>query len=164
MAENKTLRVDTLRELICTEHKIHYEMTEIAVFHTTAVEFRRNGDGIVFTGVCLFTRGVPHLHPIILPSNDPMSFLGVPHCLIPCPFPGVHQTLAMTGWGTPPPPSQERIGYSPCQDRLGNPPSQDKTGYTPSLETEQHSEYLLRDGWYASSIHARGLSCLGFFF
>ena len=39
--------------------------------------FRRNGEGTVFTGVCL-SQGVPHLHPIpiILPSTGPISFLG----------------------------------------------------------------------------------------
>ena len=36
----------------------------------------KDGEGTVFTGVCLFTpggQGVPHLHPVVLP-------------LVPCPF------------------------------------------------------------------------------
>ena len=69
--------------------------------------FRRNGEGTVFTGVCLFT------------------FLG----------------------GVPPSCWQ---GYPQSGLDRGTPLPQD---------TEQHSEYLLRGRWYASCIHARGLSC-----
>ena len=61
---------------------------------------------------------------------------GVPH-------PRSRWGPSRTGWGTPPP---SKTGW-------GNPPS-------PHQEIEQHSEqHLLRDGRYASCVHAGGFSC-----
>ena len=62
--------------------------------------------------------------------------------------------------GTTPPPGQDRMGVPhvrtgwgyPCQDWMGVP-----------LPGQQHSEYLLRSGWYASYVHAGGLSCIYLF-
>ena len=73
---------------------------------------------------------------------------------------------------------QDRVGNPCSQDRMGYPqpgqdvthPSQDRMAYPPTPpvrsgwgtfpETEQLSKYLLGGGWYASCIHARGLSFL----
>ena len=50
------------------------------------------------------------------------------------------------GWGTPHP----EVGYPPGQGWV--PPTRD--GISPPPQ-----EYLIRDGWYASCVHAGGLSC-----
>ena len=50
------------------------------------------------------------------------------------------------------------MGYPPPHDWMGYPPPHhDWMGYPPP--PPQHSEHLLRLGWYASCVHARGLSC-----
>ena len=71
-----------------------------------------------------------------------------PRSPVPAPFLGVPQyggTSPLTRWGLgyPPPPSQARSGL----------------GYPPTPGTEQQSKHLLRGGWYASCVHAVGLSC-----
>ena len=50
------------------------------------------------------------------------------------------------------------MGYPPVS-WMGYPPP----GGTPPPPPEQHNVYLLRDGRYASCVHAGGLSCLFFF-
>ena len=76
--------------------------------------------------------GIPHPRSgqgVPHPSQD---WMGYPHLgWVPPP--------ARTGWGTPP----------PGQDWMGLP-------FPPY--TEQHS-HLLHGGWYASCVHAGGLSC-----
>ena len=88
-----------------------------------------------------------------------------------------YPTVSRMGY-TPPPPSRPGKGYPPPhqQDKIppcpdlgrgtplpgpgkGVPPSRSdpRTGGYPQLE--QHSMYLLRAGWYASSVYAGGLSC-----
>ena len=101
--------------------------------------FRRNGEGNVFTGVCLHLRGgggYPHLANWgDTPSQVRMGQY---------PIPG-------QDGGYPPPPTS-RMGYPPPRrgPRSGG-------GY-PQLE--QHGVYLLRGGRYASCVHAGGLSCI----
>ena len=55
----------------------------------------KDGEGIVFTGVCPSTpgggEGAFHLHPIILPLVHVLS--GVPQWLVPCPFLGIPHCL-----------------------------------------------------------------------
>ena len=94
-------------------------------------------------------------------SPVPSPFLGVPHSWL-----GVLQSwLVGTQYqpgGTP------GLGYCPSLDRTGVPhwlvqdwhttPSQDRTGVPLPHKTEQQSEYLLCNGWYASCSHAGGLS------
>ena len=72
------------------------------------------------------------------PIQDWMGF--------PPPHPGLDGVphLSRTGWGTP----LSRTGWD-------IPPHPH-----PGLETEKHSEHLLRGGRYASSVHAGGLSFL----
>ena len=62
----------------------------------------------------------------------------------PSPLP-THPTPAKVGT---PPPSPAKVGI---------PPS--KVSTIPSWKTDQHSEYLLLGGRYASYVHAGGLSC-----
>ena len=69
-------------------------------------------------------------------STGPMSFLGVPQWLVPGPFPG----------GTPA-RSRSRGTYPMSWD-----------GVLPWLG--QQKEYLLHGEWYASCVHAGGLSRL----
>ena len=60
----------------------------------------------------------------------------------------------------PPPQKKKKLRLS----WMGvHPPSglDGSTSPPPSLETEQHSEYLLCGGRYASCVHAGGLYCLG---
>ena len=142
----------------------------------------KDGEGTVFTGVCLSTLlgrgGVTHVHPAILPLVS-CPFHGMPHLhpiivpLVPCPFQGVRQCQV---GGTPAPGrgvSQSQVGGTPGQVMLsgnavphappgqdwGTSPSQDRTGVTTPLpgETEQQSEYLLRGGRYASCVHPGGI-------
>ena len=83
-------------------------------------------------------RGVPPLPP--WPGLDgvpPWTWDGVP------PQPDL-------GWGTPP-WTWDRV---PPRPGMGYPP-RPETGYPPDLG---HSEHLLRDGRYASCVHAGGLS------
>ena len=79
-----------------------------------------------------FLRGIPHLHPIILP-------------LAPCPFWGGYPSdwYQVLSWGYPSP----RWGY--CS--TGTPPPPPGIG--------QQRKYLLHSGRYASCVHAEGLSC-----
>ena len=57
-------------------------------------------------------------------------------------------------WGTPQPGQDKGVS------QLGGTPSG-----APSLpRTGQHMEYLICHGWYASSVHAGGLSCFLKFF
>ena len=57
-------------------------------------------------------------------------------------------------------PGQNRMGIPPV-GKIGIAPSEDWMGVSPPPEeTEQHSEYLLHGGQYASSIHEGGFSCL----
>ena len=78
--------------------------------------FQRNGEGTVFTGVCLLTPiGVPHVHPIILPSIGPIPFPGgTPiHSLISSPWLG--DTPAKSGLdGIPPLPGRQSGTASTC--------------------------------------------------
>ena len=108
--------------------------------------FRRNGEGTVFTGICLLTGGYPHLptggggsHSALWGEGIPSSLMegtpiqpngGVPHS----PRPGLD--------GVPPPPPA-RTGW----------------GYPPEGTVD---EYLIRGGQYASCVHAGGLSCLNY--
>ena len=59
--------------------------------------------------------------------------------------------------GIPPPPPIRLDGVPPCQAGWGIT-CQAGWVYPPQL-TGQHSEYLLRGGWYASCVHAEGISC-----
>ena len=62
-------------------------------------------------------KGVPNLHPIILP-------------LVPCPFWGYPSAWSQVpSRRTPPPPSQDWVGYTPWPEQDGvSPPSQDRMG------------------------------------
>ena len=74
-----------------------------------------------------------------------------------------------SGWGTPsfPPPDQVRMGYPPGTWNRVSPwtwdgvPPRPGMGYPPPANMG-HSEHLLCGRWYASCVHAGGLSC--FFF
>ena len=68
-----------------------------------------------------------------------------------------HQVMTGTSWpgqdGSPsPPPARRGLGYPSLPARSG--------WGTPPPGTEQQSEYLLCGGWYASCVHAGGRSCL----
>ena len=57
------------------------------------------------------------------------------------------------GWGNVP-----TLDWVPQSAWIGEPPPRQASwGYTFPQETEQHSEYLLCGGRYASCVHARGL-------
>ena len=66
----------------------------------------------------------------------------------------VRSQVRMNGWGTP----SIRTGwqYPLCPGLDGVPP---RTGWGTHRETKQHSEHLLRGGWYASWVHSGELSC-----
>ena len=109
---------------------------------------------VLFLQVSVCSQGVPHHADWGVPPSSQWggsrsSQQGVP--------------LVGTGWGTP---CQDRMGILPLLGLDGSiPPPPIRTGLdTPptSDETEQHSEYLLRGGQYASCIHAGGLSCFIF--
>ena len=98
----------------------------------------KDGEGTVFTGVCLSTPGWGGGTPV--PVLSQVLFRGYPSVRsfpggVPQSWPG--NTLV---WGTP--------------------LSQDWG--TPTPRTEQESKHLLHCGRYASCVHA-GLSCLIFF-
>ena len=57
------------------------------------------------------------------------------------------------------PPVKTGSGYPPSRTRWGTP-HPGPHAPPPGQETDQHSEHLLRGGWYASCVHAGGLSCL----
>ena len=59
------------------------------------------------------------------------------------------------GWGIPSLDGGTYLGQGTTP-----PPPVRLDGVPPSQETEQHSQYLLCSGQYASYIHAGGLSCL----
>ena len=127
--------------------------------------------------------GEPHLHPIILPSTGPMSFLGgrfgYPSAFSHVPGEGGHTypvpnegDIPSSPWGVPRP---GREGGTPVRDWMGEtPPPLARTGRgyppwtgldgiqpppPPPQETEQHSEYLLHGRWYTPCHPAGGLSC-----
>ena len=104
----------------------------------------KNGEGAVFTGVCLFRGGRGGTTwPSHKTSTSPMSFPGGGEYRSDYP-------LARIILGYPPPQ---------CHDRLGYPrPGQD-WGTLPPPETEQQSEYLLRGGRFGPCVHAGVLSC-----
>ena len=133
---------------------------------------RRMGEGNVFSlcvSLHLDGRGVPHPRGLdgggVTPSQVQM---GVSHpadgggglvegYLHPADRRGTpiqdhdRGTWSRTGWWFP--PIETEWGTPPVQDWMGYPP------YSPHQETDQHSEHLLCAGWYASCIHAGGLSC-----
>ena len=102
----------------------------------------------------------------IFPTTDPMSFLGVPQSLVPCPFqegtlvlggkeyPSSRQGAQSCPGGTP------GQGYPSARTRLGcPPPSHHKTGVVPPARSvlgypTQNSR---------ACINAGGLSCFGLF-
>ena len=92
-------------------------------------------------------RGVPRVPPI-------QDWMGYPPSQVQDQDGGVPPT-SKTGWGTPSPPARSKIrtGGTPPRPRLdGVPPPTHQ-------ESEQHSEYSLHGGRYASCVHAGGLSC-----
>ena len=134
---------------------------------TTRVRSTREG---VFTGVCLLTfqRGVPH--PRSRWGGTPSSWWGgVPH---PRSRQGVPHPAAGAGGGVPHTRSRWWGGRgTPSQVQAGGTPLA-KTGWgtsypgldgvtppPPPIRRQQHSEHLLRSRWYASCVHAGGLSC-----
>ena len=66
------------------------------------------------------------------------------------PYPGMDTPPPDLGWGTP--TIKTWLGYPPTLG-WGTPPPQTWDGVPPS-----HSEHLLRGGWYASCVHAGGIS------
>ena len=102
----------------------------------------KDGKGTVFTGVCLSTPGQDRTR--LPPSQDRT---------------GVPPPPARTGQGYPP-PGQDRTGVYLGQDRTWVNPLPGTGVPPPPPETKQHSEHLLRNGRYASCVHAGGLSCL----
>ena len=89
--------------------------------------------------------------------TGPRSFLGGTLVLARgiTPVPGF---LLGPFWGVPQFCPGVTQGYPPSQVRMGYPLAQ--TGVPPILpKTEEQSEHLLRGGWYASCVHAGGLSC-----
>ena len=132
--------------------------------HLLLPAFRRNGDGTVFTGICQHFGGrvVP---PSFLTEWIPPSFLmgrgGYPHpklrqggTTIPGQDGGYPHPRS--GWeGVP--PSKVRMMYPPS--RSGPRSGRGGGGGGGYPKPEQHSIYLLHDGWYASYVHAGGLSC-----
>ena len=86
---------------------------------------------VLFSQVCVCSqgKGVPHLHPPILPSTGLMSFPG----------------------GTP--------VSGPMSLPRGLPLSSPRQVTPAPRKTEQQSEYLLRGRWYASCFYTAGLSC-----
>ena len=102
-----------------------------------------------------------NIHPTILPSTGPMSFMEgglVPQCLIPCPSlkgGGLDEVPPVRDWmGVP---LKDWMGVPPCQGLYWGILSQDSLP-----ETEQQNEYLLCSRWYASCIHRGGHSCFLF--
>ena len=89
----------------------------------------KGGEGTIFTGVCLFARGVLHIHPIILPLQ-----------LVPCPFVrggGAHTpspyhnsstgSRSLPGMGYP--SSRTGWGHHPVQDWMEVSPPGTGWGY-----------------------------------
>ena len=114
-----------------------------------ATRVRSTTGGYIFVGVCPFTRGVATLaggtyfdQGVLTSDRGYLPSLWVP-------------TLA----------GGMDKGYLPWMG--GTYPGQGVTNldgvHPPLLETEQHSEYLLCCRWYASCIHAEGLSCFWMF-
>ena len=106
------------------------------------------------------TGGVPHPRTW-MGVTHPRSWQGVSH---PSSRQGVPNPRSRSGAGTQatphpgldvvPPPIQDWMGYPP-------PPHSGLDEVPPPLsqEIEQHSEHLLRGGWYASCVHAGELFC-----
>ena len=123
-------------------------------FHIITTCIQRMGEGYVLS---LFTPG-RYTHPV--PMGGGCGMLIQPDRRVP------HSSSLM--WGYPHPaqwwrlvshPAQWQGGY-PGQASMGYPPPHwNWMGVPPSPKTEQQSEYLLRDGQYASCVHAGGLSC-----
>ena len=92
-------------------------------------------------------------------STGPMSFLGEGYPSDCSQFPsGGGGGGTQSQVGVP----QFQVGIPRSQARGTPPPSQDcgtPLSPPPPPETEQQREYLVRGGWYASCVHARGLSC-----
>ena len=141
------------------------------------IRIRRMGEGNTFSLLVCPHRGVPTLTGGYLPWPGPDG--GYLPWWVPTParsrwgtYPGQVQTGGTyPGWGIPTlvgttplarvgtpmarvgTPNQSR--YPPSQGRY--PPA--RVGTPSPTRTDQHSEHLLRDGWYASCVHARGLFC-----
>ena len=107
-------------------------MNLLAFFVTALIRRMRK----VMFSVCSHPRGVPHLHPIILP-------------LVPCPFGGYPIDWSQFPYGGYPTPGQGVPGMWYPRPGMGHPPS----------SIRQHMEYLTCGGRCASCIQAGGLSC-----
>ena len=103
------------------------------MYHIDGITYYRvvRREGTVFTGVCLSTSGGVTPSPSHNTSTGPMSFLGG----YPSDWSHV-PAREYPGWGTPWP----------------------GMGYPPGIG--QQMEYFDMWRWYASCVHAGGLSCL----
>ena len=142
--------------------------------------FRRNGKDSVFRGVCLSTprEGVPHLHPIILPSTGPMFFHGgYPSAWFHVPYWRVTPIQFLMG-GTPiqswqalwkrmeyPPPNWDWMGS--VGTGWGTPTPFGLDGVLPCWDWMEVPTPLPHQDWrseqYASCFHAGGLSYFNLF-
>ena len=110
--------------------------------------FQMNGEGTVFTGVCLLTGGGGTPSPSHNTSTHWSHVLygGVPQCLVPCPFPGATpHPVPNRGY-----PTHSLMVGVPQPGQDGDTPHQDRIGVAPWDWIEQQSEYLLRGRRYAS--------------
>ena len=128
-------------------------------------------------------KGVPHPAGGGTPSqfqvwDTPSSWWGVPHprsrwWVVPHPRSRWEGTPSQVWMGGT--PSQVQAGGAPFQVWMdwypisglggGYPPYPGLDGIpSPLIRRQQHSEHLLCSGWYASCVHAGGLSCSSLFF
>ena len=133
-------------QLMDLTHKYEFKSTYLNIYYRP---HPKDGEGTVFTGVCLHLMG-GYPSPRFFPRSLVLgTFWEVPQS---CPgglcqsWPrGVPQNmgtpLARTGLGYPPPPCQDRTGVPP-------PPPRDRT-----------AERTLATWLYATCVHARELSC-----
>ena len=140
-----------------------YGEARTIVFLTSLSNYRphpKDGEGTVFTGVCLSTRGGTPSHNTF---TGPMSFLGVPHLhplMLPLDAP-VTGPRSLPRWEVFPWPGQDGVFPPPPQNMMVLPPPPARSGWgmpPPPPRTEQQSEFFLRGGRYASCVHAGGLS------
>ena len=130
----------TLQHLIRSTASIILITYYVNIF---TARIRRMTGGYVFTGVC----------PSTLVGGTP--FPGLDGGRYPILRYGWRYPLPRSGWAPILVRSEVRTGGCPGVP----PPAQDWMGYSPTIPWEQHSEHLLRGGWYASCIHTGGLSC-----